>query len=149
LADRNERTVTIDHVAGVAVRHPLIVEVGHHYGVTIATCVPADPESKGGESLSIASLQDWPGGSFADGEIEGTTGSGYQRDGGALVALADDLQRAVTAFEAEVLDVGTAGFTDAEPIEAQQHGQRGVHRRDPLGRVEESGELPSIHTALR
>jgi transposase len=27
----NERTVTIDHVAGVAVRHPLIVEVGHHY----------------------------------------------------------------------------------------------------------------------
>ena len=49
----NERTVTIDHVAGVAVRHPLIVEVGHHYGVTIATCVPADPESKGGSEATV------------------------------------------------------------------------------------------------
>jgi transposase len=48
-----ERTVTIDHVAGVAVRHPLIVEVGHHYGVTIATCVPADPESKGGSEATV------------------------------------------------------------------------------------------------
>ncbi len=44
----NERTVTIDHVAGIAVRHTVIVAAGLHYGVTIATCVPADPESKGG-----------------------------------------------------------------------------------------------------
>jgi transposase len=49
----NERTVTVDHVAGIAVRHPLIVEVGHHYGVTIATCVPADPESKGGSEATV------------------------------------------------------------------------------------------------
>lgn len=49
----NERTVTVDHVAGVAVRHPLIVEVGHHYGMTIATCVPADPESKGGSEATV------------------------------------------------------------------------------------------------
>jgi len=49
----NERTVTIDHVAGVPVRHRLIVEVGHHYGVTIATCVPADPESKGGSEATV------------------------------------------------------------------------------------------------
>ena len=49
----NERTVTIDHVARVAVRHPLIVEVGHHYGVTITTCVPADPESKGGSEATV------------------------------------------------------------------------------------------------
>jgi len=52
LAD-NEKTVTIDHVAGIAVRHPLIVEVGHHYGVTVATCVPADPESKGGSEATV------------------------------------------------------------------------------------------------
>lgn len=32
----NEKTVTVDHVAGVAVRSPRIVEAGHHYGVTIA-----------------------------------------------------------------------------------------------------------------
>ena len=31
-----ERTITIDHVAGVPVQHPLIVQVGNHYGTTIA-----------------------------------------------------------------------------------------------------------------
>jgi hypothetical protein len=49
----NERTVTIDHVARIAVRHPLIVAAGKHYGVTIATCVPADPESKGGSEATV------------------------------------------------------------------------------------------------
>ena len=49
----NERTVTIDHVAGVPVRHPEIVAVGGHYGITVATCVPADPESKGGSEATV------------------------------------------------------------------------------------------------
>jgi transposase len=49
----NEKTVTTGHVAGIAVRHPLIVEAGAHYGVTIATCVPADPESKGGTEATV------------------------------------------------------------------------------------------------
>ena len=49
----NERTVTTDHVAGIAIRHPLIVTAGKHYGVTIATCVVADPESKGGSEATV------------------------------------------------------------------------------------------------
>ena len=49
----NERTVTIDHVAGIAVRHPEIVAVGGYYGITVATCVPADPESKGGSEATV------------------------------------------------------------------------------------------------
>lgn len=49
----NEKTVSSGHVAGIAVRHPLIVQVGHHYGVTVATCVPADPESKGGVERTV------------------------------------------------------------------------------------------------
>ena len=49
----NEKTVSTGHVAGIAVRHPLIVQVGHHYGVTITTCVPADPESKGGVERTV------------------------------------------------------------------------------------------------
>lgn len=49
----NEKTVTTAHVAGIAIRHPLIVEAGLHYGVTIATCVPADPESKGGSEATV------------------------------------------------------------------------------------------------
>ena len=49
----NERTVSVDHVAGVAVRHPEIVAVGRHYGMTIRTCVPADPQSKGGSEATV------------------------------------------------------------------------------------------------
>lgn len=49
----NPRTVTIDHVAGVAVRHPQIVEVGRHYGLQVHTCVPYDPQSKGGAESTV------------------------------------------------------------------------------------------------
>jgi transposase len=49
----NERTVSVDHVCGIAVRNPQIVAVGRHYGLTIATCVPADPESKGGSEATV------------------------------------------------------------------------------------------------
>jgi transposase len=49
----NEKTVTVEHVAGMAVRNTRIVEVGHHYGVTITTCVPYDPESKGGVEATV------------------------------------------------------------------------------------------------
>lgn len=49
----NEKTVSTDHVAGIAVRHPEIVEVARHYGTTIRTCVPADPETKGGSEATV------------------------------------------------------------------------------------------------
>jgi transposase len=49
----NPRTVTTDHVAGVPVRHPEMVALGRHYGCTVATCVPFDPESKGGVEATV------------------------------------------------------------------------------------------------
>ncbi len=49
----NERTVTSDHIARIPIRNPQIVEVGHHYGLTIRTCVPADPQSKGGSEATV------------------------------------------------------------------------------------------------
>jgi len=49
----NEKTVTIEHVAGVAVRHPEMVAAGRHYGCTVLTCVPYDPESKGGSESTV------------------------------------------------------------------------------------------------
>jgi transposase len=49
----NEKTVSTEHVAGIAVRHPEIVDVGRHYGMTIRTCVPADPQSKGGSEATV------------------------------------------------------------------------------------------------
>jgi hypothetical protein len=49
----NEKTVTVEHVCGIAVRNLTIVEVSRHYGLTIATCEPADPQSKGGSEATV------------------------------------------------------------------------------------------------
>ena len=49
----NERTVTIDRVAGIAVKHPVLVATGRHYGLVIHACVPADPASKGGSESTV------------------------------------------------------------------------------------------------
>ncbi len=49
----NERTVTIERIAGVGIRHPELVRAGRHYGVTVLACEPADPESKGGSEHTV------------------------------------------------------------------------------------------------
>jgi transposase len=49
----NERTVSMDRIAGISVRHPEVVAFGRHYGLRIITCVPADPESKGGSESTV------------------------------------------------------------------------------------------------
>ena len=49
----NEKTVTVEHVAGIPVRNPHLVEWARHYNVTVHTCVPADPASKGGTESSV------------------------------------------------------------------------------------------------
>ena len=49
----NEKTVTVEHVAGLPVRNPAAVELGRHYGLTVATCVPYDPASKGGSESTV------------------------------------------------------------------------------------------------
>lgn len=49
----NEKTVTVEHVAGVAVRNPQTVAFARHYGVTVATCEPADPATKGGSESTV------------------------------------------------------------------------------------------------
>jgi transposase len=49
----NPKTVTVEHVAGVAIRHPDIVAAGRHYGCKVETCEPFDPESKGGVEATV------------------------------------------------------------------------------------------------
>jgi transposase len=49
----NERTVSMDRVAGISVRHPDVVAFGRHYGLRVVTCTPADPESKGGSESTV------------------------------------------------------------------------------------------------
>ena len=49
----NEKTVTVEHVAGIAVRNPQMVAFSRHYGVTVHTCEPCDPASKGGSESTV------------------------------------------------------------------------------------------------
>jgi len=49
----NEKTVTERHIAGIPVRNESMVAVSNYYGVTICTCVPYDPESKGGSESTV------------------------------------------------------------------------------------------------
>jgi hypothetical protein len=49
----NEKTVTSAHVAGIPVRNAQMLDFARHYGLTIATCVPADPASKGGSENAV------------------------------------------------------------------------------------------------
>ncbi len=49
----NEKTVTVEHVAGIAVRNPQTVSFARHYGVSVLTCEPADPASKGGSESTV------------------------------------------------------------------------------------------------
>ncbi|RPF25604.1 IS21 family transposase [Georgenia muralis] len=49
----NEKTVTVEHIAGMAVRNPQMVAFARHYGVSVLTCEPADPASKGGTEATV------------------------------------------------------------------------------------------------
>lgn len=49
----NEKTVTSEHIAGIPVRNAQLVGFARHYSVTVHTCVPADPASKGGTEASV------------------------------------------------------------------------------------------------
>jgi hypothetical protein len=44
----NEKIVTVEHVCGIAIRNPTIVEVSRHYGVTIASCERLTPCRRAG-----------------------------------------------------------------------------------------------------
>jgi len=52
LAD-NEKTVTTEHIARIPVRNPELVAASRHYGLTVASCVPYDPETKGGSEATV------------------------------------------------------------------------------------------------
>lgn len=54
----NEKTLTVSHVAGLAVRNRQIVDFGYYYGTVFHSCVPYDPASKGGVERSVALAKD-------------------------------------------------------------------------------------------
>lgn len=49
----NEETVTVEHVARIAVRNPGLVPIARYYGTVVRSCMPADPASKGGTEATV------------------------------------------------------------------------------------------------
>jgi hypothetical protein len=49
----NEKTVTVEHIAGIPVRNAQLVGFAGHYSVVVHTCQPADPASKGGSEGTV------------------------------------------------------------------------------------------------
>jgi len=49
----NEKTLTVEHIAGIPVRNAELVGFAEQYSVVVHTCVPADPASKGGSESSV------------------------------------------------------------------------------------------------
>jgi len=49
----NEKTITDRHIAGVPVRNQVMLSAAIYYGLSLCTCVPYDPESKGGSESSV------------------------------------------------------------------------------------------------
>jgi transposase len=49
----NEKTVTVDRVARIPIRNREMLAAASHYGLTVLTCLPADPASKGGSEATV------------------------------------------------------------------------------------------------
>ncbi len=49
----NEKTVTVERIAGIPVRNHQIVAFARHYSTSLQTCIPADPASKGGVENAV------------------------------------------------------------------------------------------------
>lgn len=49
----NEKTLTTGHVAGLPVRNRQIVDFAHYYGTVFHSCMPFDPQTKGGVERSV------------------------------------------------------------------------------------------------
>ena len=99
------------------------------------------------ESLRVYPSQDRTFAAFPDREVDRARSTWDQRDGSGFVALADDAQGSVSAFEREVLDVGGAGFADPEAVQAQEHRERGVVVVEAFGGEQERAEFSAVQPA--
>ncbi len=109
----NERTVTTGHVAGIAIRNQELVAAARHYGIMIATCLPADPESKG----RLGS--DSPGGQGRPGAHRREPAGEYA-DFGALELACDEFT--------DVVNVHPHRATRRAPVEMLAEEQHRLHR---------------------
>ena len=138
----NEKTVTVEHVAGSAGAQPVqAVAFARHYGVTIHTCVPADPASKGGVGDHREDRQGRPG---AQGHQPAAGVRLVRRAGGGVPGVHDQVNgrvhRVTRRVPAEMLDQERARL---HPVPAQPHTVAfGVTRQV-------AGEHPDGHLRVR
>lgn len=108
----NERTVSIDHIARIPVRNPELVEVARHYGLTIRTCIPADPQTKGGSEATVR---------IAKADLVPTTANLLE-----VYRTFGELEAACRAFCAEVND-RPHRETRRRPVEALAEERTRLH----------------------
>lgn len=115
----NEKTVTVEHIAKVPVRHPDIVTAGRHYGMTIRTCVPADPQTKGGSEATVR---------VAKADLVPTETNLLGQYGSFT-----ELEQACSAFCAEV-NARPHRATGRAPVEmlAEEHGRLHMLPENPV-----------------
>jgi hypothetical protein len=96
------------------------------------------------QALPVTAPQDRTCDMPTDRQVDRARGT-RRRDDGGLVAFADDPQRPMPVFERKALDVGRAGFPDAQTVKTEQHRQGGVSVVVVLGGEQEPGQLASVH----
>lgn len=109
----NEKTLTVEHVARIAIRNPEMVSAAHHYGLTVVSCLPADAPSKGGSEATVR---------VAKADLVPT-------DANLLPAYADwaSLEAACDAF-CEGVNARTHRVTRRAPVEMLSEERARLHR---------------------
>ncbi len=120
----NEKTVTVEHVAGMAVCNPVMVDFARHYRVTVHTCEPADPASKGGSESTVKLAK-------ADLVPKDTNLRGEY-------ATFAELEAACEAF-CEQVNARVHRVTRRVPRRASRPGRGGLGLRRPLERTRRGG----------
>ncbi len=99
------------------------------------------------EALTVPPSQDRAFVAFADRQIDRASRPRHERDRRRLVPLAENVQRPMAAFDAEVLDVGRARLAHTQPVQAEQHRERSVIAVVLLGGEQEHGELGAVEAS--
>lgn len=98
------------------------------------------------ESLAAGSEEDRDLATLADREVHCSSGSGRERHGHDLAALAHDGEGAMPALKPQRFDVGAGGFGDPKPIQGEQADQRVVAGAGESGRDQHRADLVAVQS---
>jgi hypothetical protein len=127
----NEKTVTVDHVARIPIRNPEMVAAARHYGLTVVTCMPADPASCDGvlTTMDVVGNADMLDYMYTDRYRPALISTTYESYTPDQISLAGQAQ-------AQGLQVGLPSVALTDPNPAVQLYQNELASYDP-------GQAPS------